>query len=145
MAEIRTEIEINAPVDKVYNMIADLDKYPNWNPLVVKAEGAPYEGADLTITIRAPLGLDLPLGVTVKTAAKNTEFRWVGSAPVFDFLMTGDHYFRFEKISDEKTKFIHGEIFTGLLEPLVGDLIVEQGTPLYENLNYALKARCEQG
>jgi uncharacterized protein YndB with AHSA1/START domain len=34
MKELRTEIEIQATPDKVWQVLTSLDKYPEWNPLV---------------------------------------------------------------------------------------------------------------
>ena len=34
MRQISTEIEINAPVETVWSILTDFDKYPDWNPFV---------------------------------------------------------------------------------------------------------------
>lgn len=53
---IRTAIEINAPKEDVYDVLADLDSYPEWNPYHKKIEGEFVEGADLTVYVLRPDG-----------------------------------------------------------------------------------------
>ena len=145
MAEIRTQIDINAPVDKVFNTILNFADYPRWNPLIPKATGSPYVGSPVTISLATPLGLNLDVDVEIQKNDRLKEFRWVGHAPLLPALFSGDHYYRFESLSEDKTRFVHGEIFEGWIEPLVGGLIEDQLTPLYVDMNMALKKFCESG
>ena len=39
MREFRTEIEINATPDKVWDVLMDFDSYPEWNPFMQSASG----------------------------------------------------------------------------------------------------------
>src|SRR5208337_3854746 len=40
MKEIHTEIEINAPAEKVWKVLTDFAAYPEWNPFVRCGAGA---------------------------------------------------------------------------------------------------------
>ena len=40
MKEIKTEIAINAPIDKIWNTLLDFKSYPNWNPFIIKVMGS---------------------------------------------------------------------------------------------------------
>jgi uncharacterized membrane protein len=46
---IRTAVEINAPKQEVYAVLANLDYYPGWNPYHRRVEGKFEEGAELKI------------------------------------------------------------------------------------------------
>jgi hypothetical protein len=39
MKENRNEIEIQSTAESVWEVLIDLDKYPDWNPLLCCAEG----------------------------------------------------------------------------------------------------------
>lgn len=39
MKKIETEIFIDAPCEKVWKILTDLDNYATWNPFIVKAKG----------------------------------------------------------------------------------------------------------
>jgi uncharacterized protein YndB with AHSA1/START domain len=39
MREIRTEIDIRASTDRVWEVLTDLERYPEWNPFITRAGG----------------------------------------------------------------------------------------------------------
>jgi uncharacterized protein YndB with AHSA1/START domain len=45
MKELRTEIEIQATPEKVWQVFTDLDQNPEWNPLIYRAIGKAQVGA----------------------------------------------------------------------------------------------------
>ena len=51
MRQLFTEIEINAPVEKVWTILSDFEKYPDWNPFVKSIEGEIKEGATNSIEV----------------------------------------------------------------------------------------------
>lgn len=54
MKTARAEVLINAPVDRVWDVIMDLDHYPEWNPFTPKVEcpGGPRVGAPIRLHVR---------------------------------------------------------------------------------------------
>ena len=52
MKELRTEIEIQATPDKVWQVLTSLDKYPEWNPFIHHAIGKAKVGEKVDITFR---------------------------------------------------------------------------------------------
>jgi hypothetical protein len=65
---------------------------------------------------------------------------WTGGSPL---TITGKHYFRIEKLTDNRIRLHHGEYFKGLLFPLLAKTF-KNSKPLYESMNQALKTRLEQ-
>ena len=51
MREIRTEIEIAAPLTKVWSILTDFDNWKEWNPIVDQASGAASPGSKLSMTM----------------------------------------------------------------------------------------------
>ena len=51
MKELRTEIEIQASPEKVWAILTDLSKYPEWNPFIHKAIGQAKVGEKVDISV----------------------------------------------------------------------------------------------
>ena len=142
MKHLETSIEINAAPEKVWSIITDFASFPDWNPFVTMATGTPGKGTRLHIRVEAPNSKPMEFKPIVQTFEPGRELMWKGSLPV-PGLFIGQHYFRIEDLGDGKSRFIHGEHFSGLLIPLLWKGIntnVRQG---YESMNVAVKERAE--
>ncbi len=53
MKELRTQIEIQASPEKVWQILTDLDKYPEWNPFIHHAVGKAQVGDAVDITVQS--------------------------------------------------------------------------------------------
>ena len=40
MKELRREVEIAAPAERVWSVLVDFDAYPDWNPFIRSIQGA---------------------------------------------------------------------------------------------------------
>ncbi len=140
MREIKTEIIIDAPLAKVWQVLTDNDKYPEWNPFVVSMQGKLAQGEKLknVLVIDGKKETFKPV-ITAFAAEKKLE--WVGKLPLGIF--TGRHYFILEKINDGQTKLRHGEQFTGWLSGLIMNKICEPTRNGFQKMNAALKLRAE--
>ena len=49
MRTISATVDIAAPPDQVWGVLADLDDYPDWNPFIRSASGRLAEGETLTL------------------------------------------------------------------------------------------------
>jgi hypothetical protein len=143
MREIQTEIEIDAPPEEVWRVLTDFASYPVWNPFVKKVEGEPRVGGRLEIFVQVPEGRGMKFTPRVLRYERPRELRWIGSLPI-PGLFNGEHIFKLEPAGPGRTRFLHGERFTGLLIPLMGAMFekVERG---YRLMNEALKTRVEGG
>ena len=93
--------------------------------------------------MKPPKGMGMTIKPTVLKADEGREFRWVGHLLVSG-LFDGEHYFTIESLEGNRVRFSQGEIFTGILVPLIGLLGVFKNTKLgFEEMNQALKARAE--
>jgi uncharacterized protein YndB with AHSA1/START domain len=75
MKELRTEIEIQASPEKVWQVLTDLDKYPEWNPFIHHAVGTAKMGKKVDITFRSG-SKDMTLHCTVIREEPNRELCW---------------------------------------------------------------------
>jgi uncharacterized protein YndB with AHSA1/START domain len=53
MRELRREIVIDAPPERVWAAVTDFAAYPEWNPFIRRISGELREGARLEVRIRA--------------------------------------------------------------------------------------------
>jgi len=142
MRTLETIIHIHAPLHHVWDTLMEFEKYPEWNPFVKEITGTADKGHQLSVTIQQPGKKAMVFKPLVLKSEKQSEFRWKGKfliKGVFD----GEHYFILEQLPNGSTALHHGEIFTGLLVPLMGSVLkkTKQG---FENMNMALKERCEK-
>ncbi len=144
MYEITTEMIIDAPAQRVWNVIIDFAQYPAWNPFIPKIEGAPTPGSRLKVAIRPPGGQGMTFKPVVLKADPNRELRWLGHL-LLPGIFDGEHYFMIEPVSESRIRFVHGERFKGILVALIKSSL-EGGTRAgFEAMNKALKARAETG
>lgn len=140
-AEIRTEINIDAPPDEVWSVLTDFESYPDWNPFIQKIDGAATIGQTLTVEMH-PLHMDGThiFSPEVLVADEDTELRWLGRL-LLPAIFDGEHFFRIEK-TETGSRLVNGENFRGVLL-LAFDM--NDFIPSSEAANQALKERAEDG
>jgi hypothetical protein len=143
MVELHTEIEIAAPVETVWHILTDLDRYHEWNPFIQRAEGEVSEGIRLNVFIQAPGGAGMAFRPTVTRVIPEREFRWLGHLFVSG-LFDGEHIFELQPLDSSRTRFFQRERFRGILVPLLKGMLVksEHG---FRQMNEALKRQAEEG
>jgi len=114
MHRLEASIEINAPAERVWSLLMDFPSYPRWNPFVRSIEGNPAAGESLKVFIQPP-GL-------------------------FD----GEHYFKLEPKSSGRVLFHQGEVFSGLLVPLLRQSLDHETKQGFIAMNEALKREAER-
>ena len=138
-SHLLTQIEINASPEQVWQVFMDFDSYPDWNPFIKEIKGAPVVGEGLEA--RLP-------GMTVKPSVliveEEREFRWRGTL-WWSAIFSGEHYFCLKPTEAGSTTFVHGEYFSGLLEPLFRKKLHTETKAGFEAMNEALKERVEAG
>jgi hypothetical protein len=142
MKELRTEIEINGSIDRVWEVLTNFKSFPDWNPFIKKIEGKLKVGEQLKVMIEPPDGKAMAFKPTVKILEPKTEFRWLGNF-LFPGIFDGEHIFQLKQIDNNKTNFIHHENFNGLLVPLFWKSLNSNTRRGFEEMNKALKERIE--
>ena len=142
MRELHTEIEIQAPADRVWQILTDLTQYPSWNPFITEAEGEVREGATLTVRIAPPGGNPMTFTPTVLRATPNEEFRWLGRL-VLPGIFDGEHRFELTPTPEGGTHLVQSERFRGFLVPLLWRSLDKNTRRGFELMNQALKERAE--
>jgi hypothetical protein len=142
MKELRTEIKINAPAEKVWKILTDLDKYPEWNPFIHHAIGKVESGEKVAITFLKGKK-DMTLHCKVTRLVPNKELSWEYKV-IHPGLWYGEHSFTIEPEGDNRARFIDIEVFTGLLIPFRSRDIDTNSRRDFEAMDKALKERAEE-
>ena len=143
MKEIRTEIIINAPVEKVWDVFSKFEDYPNWNPFIKSISGEMEVGEALEVVMQLPDSNKMTFKARGDRMCRKTKNSGGLENYLFKGLFDGEHYFIFSRIDDNSTRLIHGEKLWGILVPVFKKVLVktEKG---FEMMNEALKAECEE-
>ena len=142
MRRIETTATIDAPPERVWEVLTDLDAMDEWNPFIVEAQGKPAVAERLRIRVAPPGKRPATFTPVVLTADRPRELRWRGTLPI-PGLFAGEHYFVLEP-TGTGTRLRHGETFAGLLVPLMGGMLKATAEG-FERMNAALKDRVENG
>jgi hypothetical protein len=139
--KIRTEIIINAPKEKVWDILTDFGKYSSWNPFIIQSQGQAVVGTQLINTMK-----NGDKGMTFKPTILKVEtyryFDWLGKLWIKG-LFDGHHYFEIEEINPNQVKLNHGENFSGILSNMILKKIGEHTRENFVKMNMALKERAE--
>ena len=141
-AELRTEIEIRAMPNRVWDILTDFAAYPAWNPFIPRISGSLETGSQLDVQLQPPGGRGMRLRPTLLAAAPAKGLRWLGHVGV-PGIFDGEHEFRIEPQGTDAVRFVQEERFSGLLAPFVLRFIERDTRQGFEAMNQALKARAE--
>lgn len=139
--ELRTEIEIAAPPKVVWQVLTDFQRYPEWNPFIVSLEGPLKVGSELRVVLSPPESREYHILPQLLTCNPEQELRWAGKWGA-RFLFRGEHFFRLVPLDGDRTRFVHGEDFNGILVRWLTRQLtyVARG---FVFMNQALKRRAE--
>lgn len=143
MRKLRTEIEINASPDRVWEVLTDFASYEQWNPFITKAKGTAALGAKLQIWMEPPGGRAARFSPVIADAEPPYRLEWHGKLLVKG-LFDGRHRFEIEATSGG-TNLIQSEEFTGALVPLLAKSLDGPTRQGFELMNQAIKERIEDG
>jgi len=144
MQEIKTEIEISAPLSKVWSIITDINKWQEWSPTINASNGEVSVGSELSITMMSKEeGKDGPkYNPVIKELNEPRYFRWRAHM-LAGFIFTNDKIFELEE-TESGTRLTHTETFKGLLVPIFGGQMEKGIPPMLNSMNAALKELAEK-
>jgi hypothetical protein len=142
MKELHSEVEINAPAERVWRLLTDFASYPQWNPFIRSISGEPATGERLEVRIEPPDGRGMTFKPTVLNAEPNRELRWLGHLLV-PGLFDGEHSLAIQPLEENRVRFVQRETFRGLLVPLFSRSLDNNTHRGFEKMNRALKERAE--
>ncbi len=143
LQELKTEIEISASPQRVWQVLTDFAAFGTWNTFIPQIKGEPALHSKLHIIVNPPLGKRMMLKPILTKVDPQKELRWLGALWGMRFLFAGEHFFKIEPLTDNSVTFIHGEKFSGLLLPILWKFMEEQIKMGYLQFNRDIKKECE--
>lgn len=128
---------------KVWQILTEFSEYNKWNPFVREIEGTPKVGSRLKIHLHTSKGKIRTYRPHVTKVEPDKELRWYGKS-ILPGIFNGERIFTLESISKDQTKFMHKEVFTGILVDLLGNRLDKDMLDSFTEMNEAIKKRSEE-
>jgi hypothetical protein len=141
---IATAVEIDAPPARVWEVLADLPAYSEWNPFIVEAAGKLAVGETLSLRMALPGRDPVTIEPRLLVVEPERELRWKGQL-FLPGLFDGEHAFRLTALEGGRTRLDHSERFAGALLPLARLLIYQDTLESFRALDAQLARRATGG
>ena len=115
MKSFATQIEIAAPPERIWELLTNVAKWPDWNTTVTKVDGVASPGGKVTVFAKASPGRAFPLRVAEFDPPKRMV--WTGGMPLG--LFSGKRTYTLTPRSSGQTLFEMTEVFSGLMAFLI--------------------------
>ena len=140
---VHTEIEINAPAQRVWEVLTDLAAYPEWNPMIRRASGEVKTGSRLKIYFNPSGSKGTTFHPKLLAVEPNRELRWQGQ-PGVPYIIESEHIFKIIPIGGNRVRLAHDMIFYGLIIPFIRKIVIRSTEGPFIKMNQALKKRAEK-
>lgn len=136
-------IEIEAPADRVWEILVDVERYGEWNPFTTRVDTSLEVGSpvDLYVTL-GPFKLKQP--ELIQDVVPPSLLAW-GMVMCARWLLITRREQRLEPLSDTRCRYTTTDTLAGVLTPLVVVLfggLIRRG---FNEMAMALKERAEAG
>lgn len=117
MASLYTEMDINAPKERVWQVLLQKDQWKYWNTFLFDGDSKlPFQlGQEVSLSLRRlPQDEETEFEPLVTQLQPGVCLRWVSSIPGF----RNEYVFELQEIGIGRTKYVHKSHFSGLLTRL---------------------------
>jgi hypothetical protein len=138
---IEHRIGIQAPAEVIWEVIADLASWEQWNPLYPKAAGQIRIAGTLEMTLALPGQPPQEIRPTVLEWVPNEQLHWRLS--LMGGLVKTTRFLEIESLAEASCIVSNGELFAGLMGPSIGKRMGRAVYRGFAEMDEALKARAE--
>lgn len=117
MPVIHTEIIIDAPFDRVRELLADTGLYPQWHPLFPLVTGKMEVGEQIEVTVALPEIKDFKVQATIREYSDGRSLCWRYRYRL-PGLFSWTYRYEIKVLERERVKFVQDSVYAGLLAPL---------------------------
>lgn len=138
MKEYQVSDRIHASPEKIWAILTDIDKWPEWDPSCERIEGTLALGQKVKAFSKLSPGRGFAVKVSEFTPP--LKMTWTGGIPLG--LLRGERTFTLSELKSGVTEFSMREVFSGPMLALIGGSIPDM-TEAFEGFVAGLKARAE--
>lgn len=138
MKEYQARDRIHASPEKIWAILTDIDKWPEWDPNCERIEGTLALGHKVKAFSKLSPGRGFAVKVSELTPP--LKMTWTGGMPLG--LFRGERTFMLSELKSGVTEFSMREVFSGPMLALIGGSIPDM-TEAFEGFVAGLKARAE--
>ncbi|HEY2481189.1 MAG TPA: SRPBCC domain-containing protein [Caulobacteraceae bacterium] len=132
---------VRASAETIWRLIADIEAWPNWNPLYTKAQGVIRMGAPLDLEVTLPGQAPRAIRPVVLDWIPNEQLLW--QIKMLGGLIKSIRYFEIEELAPGSCIFSNGEMFDGMLGPSVARRLREPIRAGFRAMGEAVKSLAE--
>jgi hypothetical protein len=143
LAELFTMTEIEAPAERVWHILTDFARYPEWNPFIRRIEGEPSRRAALDLVLQPEGAKPRRFRPRIVTFRPPKELRWRARTRL-PGIFQGEHRFVVEDLGSRRSRLIHEQRVRGLAVPFLRARLEEPVRRGFDAMNLALKQVAER-
>ena len=143
MRTVTSSIDLDAPPQRVWDVLMDTPEYASWNPFITRLQGDLEVGSKLGARIAPPGSKPRTFAPTVTEVDSARRLAWLGRF-VVPGVFDGAHSFTLEPLPNGRTRLVQSERFTGVLVWFAGKLLRNTAAG-FDAMNAALQQRLAQG
>lgn len=136
------KVEINAPIDLVWDILTDLESYPDWNPFTTHAESSLRVGEKVKLHVNLPKRGDRKHVEEVRSISKPNQMVWKAKYGG-SMMLKKRREQNLEKINRTTCTYQTSDAFYGTVTPIVLSLFEDDLVNGFNDMAYALKDRAE--
>jgi hypothetical protein len=139
--KIEHRIGVKAPAEAIWAVLADIERWGEWNPLYPRAQGLLKIGGPLTLEVALPERKPQTIRPVILDWIPNEQIHWRLNA--LGGLVRTVRFLEIEKLTETACIFANGEVFAG---PLGSAAVRSLGRPArrgFAAMGEAVKARTE--
>lgn len=138
---IEHRIGVQAPARVIWDVIADLAAWAEWNPLYPRAAGDIRIGSTLSLTLAVPGQKPQEIAPVVLEWVPGEQLHWRLS--LMGGLIKTTRFIEIETLAEESCIVSNGELFAGLVGPQAAKRLGRSIYRGFREMDEALKARAE--
>ncbi len=127
MTWIKTQIDISAPIERLWDILTATGNYGQWNSYLIQVDGENTPSETIMVHSVPIIGTKAMVVPVLVISVEPYVMRWEGGLPDRT-QFKGDHIFRLEPLDGGRTCFFHEELFSGSM----ADAILDKHGPAIE-------------
>jgi hypothetical protein len=143
--EVRHYIELNAPLEKVWEAVIDFKNYHRWNSQLSYLAGEVVPGGRLHLKLAVAGATPYEFKPDISQWQERAAFGWIARTGGIPRLFDGEHFFEMKDLGNGRTLLVNREEYRGVLSLLMQQLPMMKLAPQgFARMNQELKAFVEQ-